>query len=871
VTILLPPTAPVPLPFADDLARHGDAGALLTAGETVTYRELDRRVEDRCRQFGPERRLVLATASNTVEAVVTYLAALRGTHPVLLAPPGEAGAVAALAETYDPDIVATEHDIVERRSTTAHDLHPDLALLLSTSGSTGTPKLVRLSRTNLDANATAIGAYLSLTPADRAITTLPIQYCYGLSVLNSHLHAGAGVVLTELSVVDTCFWELFRRVGATSFAGVPHTFDLLDRVGFDELDLPTLRYVTQAGGRMRADNVRRYAALGAARGWELFVMYGQTEATARMAYLPPALAATHPTCIGVPIPGGELSIESPDSGGVGELVYRGDNVMLGYAEGPRDLALGRTVHALHTGDLARRTSEGLFELAGRSSRFVKPFGVRVDLDHLEQHLAARGFDAICTGDDDQLVVGVTSAADTPAVAVALDEQLGLPPAHRHVVALDEIPRRHNGKPDYEAVRRAALDRAGGETTGEDAEDPLREAFARVLALDPASIPDHATFVSLGGDSLSYVEMSVRLEALLGTLPREWHRRTVGELAETPVVTRRRWARLDTSVVLRAIAIVLVVGSHADLWERRGGAHALLALAGFSFGRFQVEGGSRWASIARVAAPSACWIGALALFSDKFAWRHALFLNGVLDRRGSSWSFWFVEALVQILVVVALILAIPAVRRHERRHPFRFAMGAVGLGLLVRFDVIADLSLRHRVFRPQEIFWLFALGWAAAQARRRSERVLVSAVAAVAMAGFFGDGMREVLVLATLGLVIWIARFPVPRRLVGSLSAVASASLAIYLVHMPLHMPIERTFGPAPAFAVSMVAGLAGWQLLERVSDGVSRAARGLPALRELLSALLHGPARRRRDVVGGDEGRTQERVGLRDLVHPTGQ
>ena len=261
-------------------------------------------------------------------------------------------------EAYDPDIVvrASDGDAVPevRREESRHELHPDLALLLSTSGSTGSPKLVRLSADSVQANAAAIAQYLHLRPSDTAVTTLPLSYCYGMSVVNSHLLVGASLELTDLSVVDPCFWELARAAEVTSFAAVPYTFDLLERVGFEHMNLPSLRYITQAGGRLDPDRVRSYAEMGLRQGWDLFVMYGQTEATARMAYLPPDQAAEHPHAIGVPVPGGSFRLEPVPGLDDCELVYTGPNVMLGYAERPEDLALGRVITELHTGDLARR-------------------------------------------------------------------------------------------------------------------------------------------------------------------------------------------------------------------------------------------------------------------------------------------------------------------------------------------------------------------------------------------------------------------------------------------------------------------------------------------------------------------------------------
>src|SRR5919107_1912913 len=172
------------------------------------------------------------------------------------------------------------------------------------------------------------------------------------------------------------------------------------------MDVPSLRYITQAGGRLAPDRVRSYAELGRQRGWDLFVMYGQTEATARMAYLPPDQAAEHPQAIGVPVPGGSFRLEPVPELDASELVYCGPNVMLGYAEQPEDLALGRMVTELPTGDLARRGASGLYEIVGRRSRFVKIVGLRVDLGQVERLLGDLGVAAAAAGTDDAVVAAV---------------------------------------------------------------------------------------------------------------------------------------------------------------------------------------------------------------------------------------------------------------------------------------------------------------------------------------------------------------------------------------------------------------------------------------------------------------------------------
>ena len=296
------------VPFAHALATWGSRRALVHGDRTVSYADLARLVEERARRLGTERRLVLLEMASDVESVVTYLAALAGAHPVIVVDAARPDVVAATLAAYDVDVVARGAEIEERRTGTVHDLHPDLAVLLSTSGSTGSPRLVRLSAENLQANAESIAAYLPLREDDLAALSLPLHYCYGLSVLHSHLLRGAGVLMSEASVVDPCFWAAAREHGATSLAGVPHTFELLERVGLETVAPDSLRYLTQAGGAMAPERVRAYAEIGQRRGFDLFVMYGQTEATARMAYLPPDLAATRPGAVGVPVPGGRFDL-----------------------------------------------------------------------------------------------------------------------------------------------------------------------------------------------------------------------------------------------------------------------------------------------------------------------------------------------------------------------------------------------------------------------------------------------------------------------------------------------------------------------------------------------------------------------------------
>ncbi|MCX4696454.1 AMP-binding protein [Streptomyces sp. NBC_01408] len=843
---LFPGTTSVP--FAHGLAAHGDRTAVITADGRVSYAELAARVDATARRLGRERRLVLLVGANTVDALVVHLAALAAGHPVLLVPGDHPEAVQSLIDAYDPDVVAHpqggEWLLDERRAVSAHELHPDLALLLSTSGSTGSPKLVRLSHENLQANAESIAQYLDIRDTDRAATTLPLHYCYGLSVVHSHLLRGAGLILTDLSVADTCFWDLFRAGRGTTFAGVPYTFDLLDRVGFATMELPHLRYVTQAGGRLAPDRVRRYAALGRAAGWQLFVMYGQTEATARMAYLPPHLAETRPEAAGIPVPGGSFRLQplpdSPDGStgestdeNTGELVYSGPNVMLGYARTPADLARGRTVHELHTGDIARRTPEGLYEIVGRSSRFAKILGLRIDPGQVEAMLARHDVTALCTGDDETLCVAAVGAGDSEARRIArlVARDCGLPARAVRVRILADLPRLPTGKPDYQAVRaltRPAPDTATGPGATPDAvPESLRLLYARIL--DRTDVTDESSFVSLGGDSLSYVEMSIQLEERLGHLPAGWHTTPIRDLRPPEQAGPSRRRTLETSVALRALAILCIVGSHIHVFGIKGGAHILLAVAGYNFARFHLTTAERrvrirrgWTSIARVALPSMAWIGLILLLNDDYTLANLFLLDGVTgpDDLKSGMHFWFIEALVYILIAAVGLLSLPAVDRWERRFPYTLPLTLAGLGLLTRYDLVG-LPAREQIPDAITVFWLFALGWAAAKSTTVRQRLLITAAALATVPGFFpGDPGREAIIMAGFALLVWVPSLPSRERLNQLAGLLATSSLYIYLTHWQI-FPLIDGFSRHLAFLASLLFGIAYAAGAARLTRAVS--------------------------------------------------
>jgi acyl-coenzyme A synthetase/AMP-(fatty) acid ligase len=487
--------------FWNDLERFGDRPALIDhAGTTIDYATLAA-LADGVGFRDHLRGLVLMAMSNDAPSLIAYLGALRAGHAVILTNAGNADTLAGLADRYRPDLLWRTNEGIARQATASiQPLHDELAIMLSTSGSTGSAKLVKLSADAVEANARSIADYLGIVADDRAITSLPPAYSYGLSVINSHVASGAAIILTDLSVSEPAFAQLIARAQATSMAGVPYTYELIEASGLLEALPASMRTLTQAGGRLAPERIERVRLAAERQGARFFVMYGQTEATARMAYVPPEQLARFPDCIGQPIPGGRFELCDPDSGApterAGELVYHGANIMMGYAESRDDLRHGPQLARLVTGDLAELAAPGIYRITGRKSRFLKIFGLRLALDEIEHEALRRGWTAAATGDDTRVVVAVAGDGDHEALASDLAERFGLPASRFITVPFAAIPRLANGKVDFSAIAAAAPAPARQSTPARIRSKPMPRC-SRASRADPGSTSRPASPRSVG--------------------------------------------------------------------------------------------------------------------------------------------------------------------------------------------------------------------------------------------------------------------------------------------------------------------------------------------------------------------------------------
>lgn len=442
-------------------------------GDRVTYGDLSKwgtilfdKIRHRC--------LIFSLCKNTTGSLVGYTSFIgNGVVPLLLDAGLNRDLLNDLIHLYKPEYLWMPdeqisafndfepvyfhlgYSLLKTNFKEKYPLYNELALLFATSGSTGSPKLVRISYENLKANAASISQYLSITSVERPITALPMNYSFGLSIINSHLLKGATLLLTNRSIMEKEFWALLKNERATSLSGVPYTFEILYKLRFLRMELPYLKTITQAGGKLNLQLTKEFAGYCARSGKRFFVMYGQTEATARMSYLPHEWAISKAGSVGIAIPNGKFLLANESkkiiylNEAVGELVYKGKNVSLGYAQCGADLFKGdENQGILFTGDLARRDEDGCLYIVGRKNRFIKLFGNRVNLDETEQLLKTLIHECACVGEDDKMIIYITDKSRMKETQEFIAHKTGINYRAFAVRYIGTIPKNQSGKTIY---------------------------------------------------------------------------------------------------------------------------------------------------------------------------------------------------------------------------------------------------------------------------------------------------------------------------------------------------------------------------------------------------------------------------------------
>lgn len=440
------------------------------SGRSVTYGDLSDFSHAFATQL-PSRSLIFILSENRIGSLLGYVASLSNRIvPLILSAATEEGLFDSLFEKYQPEYLwmpktkvkneaenkcevvfsAWDYCLVKTENTPT-PMYDELSLLLPTSGSTGSPKLVRHSYRNIEANADNVRRLFKLDGTEKAMAILPMHYTMGLSVIASHLLAGSTLLLSNRSLLDKDFWTMLKE--ATSFTGVPYSYEILTKMRFTRMDLPNLKVITQGGGKLTEAMWNTLAQYAKEKGKQFIATYGQSECTARMAYLPAEMAFEKVCSIGIAEPGGQLSIiddegnETFEGEAQGEMVYRGENVTLGYATCCEDLLKDDENHGvMHTGDLARRDTDGCYFIIGRLKRFLKIYGLRIGLDEVEQMIKTEyKTDCYCKGDDEKLIVLVTDAKLQSLLPSFIEEKTHLFHQRVEVKVVKEILRNEAGK------------------------------------------------------------------------------------------------------------------------------------------------------------------------------------------------------------------------------------------------------------------------------------------------------------------------------------------------------------------------------------------------------------------------------------------
>lgn len=444
-------------------------------GLKLTYGELSNAITI-VKKLLPERELVFCLCENKAGSLVGLLSLYDNKDVcLLLSSHIDRGLLQELCDTYSPSyfwmptnqVSTFEYEEIYssfdfslcRTGKKAPDMHPQLSMLMTTSGTTGSPKLVRHKYGNIESNAKNVASIFSWTSEDRGIIDLPMQYTMGLNVITSHLYAGATVLLVEANLLSANYWQFIKEQNATNFTGVPYSYEILSKLRFQRMDLPTLHTMAEGGGKLSDAQFENFAKFALERGKRFYATFGTTETSARLAYLPPEEAATHIGSIGQAIPEGKLSLVDDEGIEItqpeveGELKYEGPNVTMGYGTCMEDLLKGDEFCGTYlTGDIARKDVDGYFYIVGRKKRFLKLFGLRVSLDQSEKIIReAFNIECACTGNDQQMSIYITDEHLKEDVKKLIVEKTGLIQTAFVINVISEIPRFESGKINYKKL------------------------------------------------------------------------------------------------------------------------------------------------------------------------------------------------------------------------------------------------------------------------------------------------------------------------------------------------------------------------------------------------------------------------------------
>ena len=406
---------------------------------------------------------------NYKESILFYYELIKSENvPIILSPDLDDKSISVLLSKYKPNYILSlrkinfiknkflhiknfnKYFLYEEKIKNLHYPHKDLCLLMSTSGSTGSPKLVKLSYENINHNSNSICKFLKIKNNDTTITTLQPNYTYGLSIINTHINMNAKIILNRNSFFEKNFWEKCKKFKVNSFGAVSFMYEILKKLRFEKMDLPHIKYLTHAGGKLNNLIHNDILQMCEKNKIKFISMYGQTEATSRISFLPWKFSKKKISSIGKAIPGGEIFFMKNKY--KGEICYKGKNIMIGYANNYKDLKTKEVIKTLYTGDFGWKDKDGFFYIEGRKDRYIKNFGHRINLDEIDNYLHECGYKTATIYKDNKFLIFYENNYDFNEIKKELLNKFNINQKNIKDKKIDQIPTTNSGKIKYSKLK-----------------------------------------------------------------------------------------------------------------------------------------------------------------------------------------------------------------------------------------------------------------------------------------------------------------------------------------------------------------------------------------------------------------------------------
>ena len=423
--------------------------------------------------------LILIISENTLGSLLAYIFCIINNHvAIIIDSKTDKKNILKVFKNYEPNYIFLSKEIktifnkkclekysffdqilLKNKINKKKKLNKNLSVLLSTSGSMGSIKFVKLSRNNLKINTDSIINYLKINNKDSAITNLPISYSYMISVINTHLEAGGSIIISKYSLIEKKFWKILKNSKVTSFNGVPYTYEMLIRIGIKNIKINSLKYLTQAGGKLEKNKLKEIINFCKKHNIKFFSMYGQTEASPRISYLKPEFSEKKIGSIGKGLSGNKIYIINDTGKKIlepyveGEIICEGKNVFMGYSKNYNDLNRpNEKNYKLKTGDLGFFDKDGFFFITSRISRITKIFGNRIDLGDLESLMKQKGYKVVCLSDNKKIFIFIEKKYNKINLINTSSQITNLNISSFKLIKLKYFPRTSNNKVSYSELK-----------------------------------------------------------------------------------------------------------------------------------------------------------------------------------------------------------------------------------------------------------------------------------------------------------------------------------------------------------------------------------------------------------------------------------